>query len=93
MGAVTESVATATPMLVPPFSADQFAGAAAVERAGVGEALDPNMAPVDEIRAALVRIMDLSGPGTQTLRSAALALDQDPGPARAWRASGASAIR
>lgn len=89
---VTESVATATPMLVLPFSTDQFAGAAAVERAGVGQALDPNVASVDELRAALVRLLDLSGPGAQTLRSAALALDQDPGPARAWRASGEPAI-
>ena len=30
------------PMLVLPFSTDQFAGAAAIEQAGVGEVLDPN---------------------------------------------------
>ena len=43
---VTEAVGTATPMLVLPFSTDQFAGAAAIERAGVGEVLDPNRASV-----------------------------------------------
>ena len=47
---VTEAVGTATPMLVLPFSTDQFAGAAAVERVGVGEVLDPNRASVGEIR-------------------------------------------
>lgn len=83
---VTEAVATATPLLVLPFSTDQFAGAAAVERAGVGEALDPNTASVAEIRSALERLLSLAGPGVQVLRSAAGALEAQPGPTRAYRA-------
>ena len=88
---VTEAVATATPLLVLPFSTDQFAGAEAVERTGVGEALDPNTASVGELRAAVVRLLDLSGVGAETLRSAARALELEPGPARALRV--ATAVR
>jgi len=40
-------------MLVLPFSTDQFAGAATLERAGVGVALDPNAASSADLRAAL----------------------------------------
>lgn len=87
---VTEAVGTATPMLVLPFSTDQFAGAAAVERVGVGEALDPNRASVQEVRDAVVRL--LSGSASTLLTAAAESLAQDPGPARAFRAIGASAI-
>ena len=83
---VTEAVGTGTPMLVLPFSTDQFAGAAAVERAGVGEALDPNTATVTEIRSALERLLSLSGAGAQVLHSAARALEAQPGPVRAYRA-------
>ncbi|WP_315095467.1 glycosyltransferase [uncultured Cellulomonas sp.] len=83
---VTEAVGTGTPMLVLPFSTDQFAGAAAVDRTGVGEVLDPNAASVAELRAAVERLLDLSGPGARTLRRAALALDAEPGPTRALRA-------
>ncbi|WP_421733936.1 glycosyltransferase [Cellulomonas sp.] len=83
---VTEAVATATPLLVLPFSTDQFAGAAAVERAGVGEALDPNTATVAELRDAIERLLVLSGPGARTLEAAARGLDVQPGPTRALRA-------
>lgn len=87
---VTEAVGTGTPMLVLPFSTDQFAGAAAIERVGVGEVLDPNRASVGEVRAAVVRL--ISGSGAELLASAAESLAQDPGPARALRAVRASAI-
>ncbi|WNB86944.1 nucleotide disphospho-sugar-binding domain-containing protein [Cellulomonas sp. ATA003] len=88
---VTESVATGTPMLVLPFSTDQFAGAAAVEDAGMGQALDPNAATVPEIRDALVRLLDASASGVPALEGAAGALAADPGPARALRAVRSSA--
>ena len=42
---VTESLTAGVPMLVLPFSTDQFAGAAAIENAGLGVALDPQRAP------------------------------------------------
>ncbi|SMQ75473.1 glycosyltransferase [Agreia sp. VKM Ac-1783] len=49
---VTEAATAGVPMLVLPFSTDQFAGAEAVESRGYGLALAPNTASVDELRAA-----------------------------------------
>jgi MGT family glycosyltransferase len=49
---VTESLLAGVPMLVLPFSTDQFAGAAAIEKAGLGRVLDPNVASVDALRRA-----------------------------------------
>jgi zeaxanthin glucosyltransferase len=54
---VTESLTCGVPMLVLPFSTDQFAGAAAVEHAGVGEVLDPNAVTVAELRSTLNSIL------------------------------------
>jgi UDP:flavonoid glycosyltransferase YjiC (YdhE family) len=45
-------------MLVLPFSTDQFAGAAAVEKAGVGLALDPNAATVADLEGAVRQLLD-----------------------------------
>ena len=50
---VTESLTFGVPMLVLPFSTDQFAGAAAIENAGVGTVLAPNAATVDDLRSAI----------------------------------------
>lgn len=50
---VTEAATAGVPMLVLPFSTDQFAGASAIERAGVGVALDPNTSSVEQLTAAL----------------------------------------
>ena len=58
---VTEAIGQGVPLLVLPFSTDQFAGAAAIERTGIGRALDPNAADVDELAAALAAVRDLSG--------------------------------
>ena len=49
---VTESLLFGVPMLVLPFSTDQFAGAAAIEKAGLGRVLDPNAASAGELRLA-----------------------------------------
>jgi UDP:flavonoid glycosyltransferase YjiC (YdhE family) len=46
---VTEALTCGVPMLVLPFSTDQFAGAAAIERHGVGTALDPNAASAPDV--------------------------------------------
>jgi MGT family glycosyltransferase len=54
---VTESATAGVPMLVLPFSTDQFAGAAAIEQEGFGASLDPNAASVAELRSALMRIL------------------------------------
>ncbi len=48
---VTEALSFGVPMLLLPFSTDQFAGAAAVEAAGLGEALDPNRASFRQVRS------------------------------------------
>ncbi|WP_433796325.1 nucleotide disphospho-sugar-binding domain-containing protein [Actinoplanes sp. CA-252034] len=50
---VTEALNAGVPMLALPFSTDQFAGAAAIETAGVGVALDPNTATADDIAAGI----------------------------------------
>ncbi len=55
---VTESLTAGVPMLVLPFSTDQFAGAAAIENAGVGIALDPNAASARELAGAVRRLLD-----------------------------------
>ncbi len=54
---VTEAATAGVPMLVLPFSTDQFAGAAAIEASGLGEALPPNEATVAELHAAAERIL------------------------------------
>jgi len=56
---VTEAMTAGVPLVVLPFSTDQFAGAAAIERAGVGVALAPNSASVDELMDAVRRAIDI----------------------------------
>jgi MGT family glycosyltransferase len=51
---VTEACAAGVPMVVLPMSTDQFAGAAAIERAGIGIVLDPNTVTADELRNAVI---------------------------------------
>jgi zeaxanthin glucosyltransferase len=53
-GSVTEAATAGVPMVVLPFSTDQFAGAAAIERAGLGRAMPPNGLDAD----ALVGVVD-----------------------------------
>ena len=64
---VTEALTAAVPLLVLPLSTDQFAGAAAIEQAGIGEALDPNALTPDEIAAAAGRLLALDGVGRARL--------------------------
>lgn len=71
---VTEAVGSGIPLLVLPFSTDQFAGAAAIERVGIGRALDPNAATVSDLADALTDVRDLAGEGM--LRLAAIARGQ-----------------
>ena len=56
---VTEAITAGVPLLLLPFSTDQFAGAAAVEAAGFGSALDPNSASVDDLREAATGLLSL----------------------------------
>jgi UDP:flavonoid glycosyltransferase YjiC (YdhE family) len=54
---VTEALNFGVPLLVLPFSTDQFAGAVAVEDAYLGEVLDPNTATPPELRSAALRVI------------------------------------
>ena len=58
---VTEALACGVPLIVLPFSTDQFAGAAAIERAGLGVALAPNDATPAEIGDAIAAMLRGSG--------------------------------
>lgn len=82
---VTEAAGAGVPLLVLPFSTDQFAGAAAIEREDVGRALDPNAASVEALAAALSALLDPAWAGRATL--AAIRADQraDSGPDRGYR--------
>ena len=80
---VTEALTAGVPLLLLPLSTDQFAGAAAVEDAQFGEALDPNAATADELRAAAVRLLRLDPDAGGRLALLAAALVGNPGPDRA----------
>lgn len=56
---VTEALTFGVPMVVLPFSTDQFAGAEALERLGYGAALAPNDATVAEIAHAIASMLSL----------------------------------
>ncbi|QHC65381.1 glycosyltransferase [Rathayibacter sp. VKM Ac-2759] len=91
---VTESMTAGVPLVVLPFSTDQFAGAAALEDAGVAEVLDPNAATVAELADAARRMLALDGDARERLRALSAALREAPGPERAHTAlSGATARR
>lgn len=83
---VTESMTAGVPMLLLPFSTDQFAGAAAIEAVGFGEALDPNSASASELRAAAERILSASDANRQALTALGESLAGGAGPRRARQA-------
>ena len=58
---VTEAMTAGVPLLLLPFSTDQFAGAAALEDARFGVTLDPNAATAGEIRAVASGLLELAG--------------------------------
>jgi UDP:flavonoid glycosyltransferase YjiC (YdhE family) len=80
---VTEALTSSVPLLLLPLSTDQFAGAAAIEQAGIGEALDPNAATSDEIAAAAARLLALEGLGRERLDRIGADLVRTPGAQRA----------
>jgi zeaxanthin glucosyltransferase len=80
---VTEAMTYGVPLLVLPFSTDQFAGAAALERTGFGVALDPNAATVEELADGMRAVLALPlGP----LEALGASLRTIPGRERAYRA-------
>jgi zeaxanthin glucosyltransferase len=77
---VTEALTHGVPLLLLPFSTDQFAAAAAVERAGYGEVLDPNAALPTDIREAVCRLLGLGGAARWRLDALSGRLTGTPGP-------------
>ena len=81
---VTEAVGQGVPLLVLPFSTDQFAGAAAIERTGLGRALDPNAATVAELADALQAVREMRAEERARLEGIAIDQGRRPGPAIAY---------
>jgi zeaxanthin glucosyltransferase len=80
---VTEALSAGVPLVVMPYSTDQFAGAAALDSTGLGRALDPNGATAASIGEAVLAA------GSRSYRDAAASMRDDlarePGPERAFR--------
>jgi zeaxanthin glucosyltransferase len=83
---VTEAMTAGVPLLVLPFSTDQFAGAAALDAAGFGLSLDPNTATPAELRQAAVTLLGLDGEPRDRLTALSASLANDAGPRRAYAA-------
>ena len=83
---VTEAMTAGVPLLVLPFSTDQFAGAAALDDAGFAISLDPNTASPDELRAAAVALLDLAPEPRERLKTLSASLADGAGPKRAYAA-------
>jgi zeaxanthin glucosyltransferase len=83
---VTEALTSGVPMLVLPFSTDQFAGAAAIERNGVGAALDPNAATAADVIDAVRDI--LTGRPPEVAAKLGVQLRATPGAVLARQALG-----
>jgi len=83
---VTEAMTAGVPLVVLPFSTDQFAGAAAIDAAGFGVSLPPNTADVLDLRTACERMLHLAGEPRIHLDALAVSLTLQPGRARAYAA-------
>lgn len=83
---VTEAMAAAVPLLLLPLSTDQFAGAAAIEEADLGTALDPNAATSAQLRTAIEQLLALQPRASARLARLGLDLRRNPGPRRAREA-------
>ena len=83
---VTEAIGCGVPLVVLPFSTDQFAGAAAVERSGFGVVLDPNTASVEALAAAIARATSPDPETRARLDAVAARQAAKPGPERAFEA-------
>jgi MGT family glycosyltransferase len=80
---VTEALWAGVPLLVSPFSTDQFAGAEDVRRAGFGDVFDPNTTAPEEIASRALRV--LAGPAPQRAATLAFTLRERFGPRHASR--------
>ena len=80
---VTEALTASVPMLLLPLSTDQFAGAAALEDAGLGEVLDPNALSPTDVAGAVRRLLSLPPPARARLDGLGDSLVRHPGAERA----------
>jgi len=80
---VTEALTASVPLLLLPLSTDQFAGAAALEDAGLGEVLDPNALDPADMTDAVRRLLALAGQARDRLGRLAASLTEHPGAERA----------
>ena len=78
---VTEACASGVPMVVLPMSTDQFAGARAIEKAGIGIVLDPNQVTAESLRDAVEAV--LASSATQRIRELAQSIAKVGGAAAA----------
>ncbi|MBG6108984.1 glycosyltransferase [Frigoribacterium sp. CG_9.8] len=83
---VTEAMTFGVPLVVLPFSTDQFAGAAALDDAGFGIALAPNTATAAELSDAILRALDLPTQSQTALAALSASLRHDVGSRRAFSA-------
>ncbi|QWL27317.1 glycosyltransferase [Rathayibacter toxicus] len=83
---VTESMTAGVPLVVVPFATDQFAGAAALERAGFAAVLDPNVASPTELEDAVRRMLALDIETRSALTKLSRGLARHSGPQRAYAA-------
>lgn len=92
---VTEALWAGVPLLVCPFSTDQFAGAEDVRRAGLGDVFDPNRAAPREIAARARALLRSPAPRRAATLGAKLRLRAGPRLAAtlAERAQSASSVR
>ncbi len=83
---VTEAIGSGVPLVVLPFSTDQFAGAAAIERVGFGASLDPNTAGAAELARAIAAVLELPAERRSALAAVAEEQRMRPGPVVAYEA-------
>ena len=60
---ITEALTAGVPLIVGPLSTDQFAGAADIERAGVGRVFDPNHDSARDISAMVHEVLQSEAVG------------------------------
>ncbi|MBC7518781.1 MAG: glycosyltransferase family 1 protein [Microbacteriaceae bacterium] len=83
---VTEALTFGVPMVVLPFSTDQFAGAASIVAAGVGESFDPNTVTCAQLQSAIDRLLNPSENLRYTLDSVRQTLNDATGATVAYAA-------
>lgn len=77
---VMESLTRGVPLVIAPFSSDQFASAADIERYNMGTVIDPNTSSVPDIQNAMDRALR----EVERVSKLGSKLRAEPGAAKAW---------